>query len=132
MKTAKVITKKSKIHGKGIFANKSFKKGKVVLHWDISNLLTKEAFNKLSEKNKYYVNKTNGKLIIMQEPEKYVNHSCSPNTKIKDFCDVAIKNIKKGEEITSNYAKDLPEEISMKCSCKEKNCKKLIKRKLHK
>lgn len=61
----------------------------------------------------------------MQAPEKYVNHSCEPNTTAKGFCDVAIRNIKKGEEITGNY-EETAGGASFKCSCGSTNCKKII------
>lgn len=64
----------------------------------------------------------------MQEPEKYTNHSCDSNTKAKNFCDVAIKDIKKGEEITVDYTEALTPGTKMECNCKSKSCKKIIKR----
>ena len=45
MKT--VIVKQSKIHGKGVFATKNFKKGEIVLKWDISNTIKKQDIIKL-------------------------------------------------------------------------------------
>ncbi len=131
MKKDKVSIKNSKIHGKGVFANKNFKKGEIVLHWDISNTITKKQLDSLSEKDKGYITNIHRKFIVMQEPEKYVNHSCNPNTKIKNFSDVAIKNIKLAEEITGDYSEDLPKGMYIKCRCNSKNCKKTIKRKIN-
>ena len=37
-----VIIKDSKIQGKGVFANKNFKKGKMVMKWDASIILTEK------------------------------------------------------------------------------------------
>lgn len=39
----------------------------------------------------------------MMIPERYVNHSETPNTKPVAKSDVAIRKIKAGEEITSSY-----------------------------
>ena len=37
-----VIIKKSKIEGKGVFAARDFKKGEIVVKWDISHQLSPE------------------------------------------------------------------------------------------
>ncbi len=121
-----VIIKNSKIEGKGVFAPRNFKKGECIIKWDISNQLTPAQEKKLSETEKKYVAHINGKIILQQSPAKYVNHSCNPNTHIENFSDVAIKDIKKGEEITSNYFEDLSPNEEMKCNCGSKNCKRII------
>lgn len=122
MKSDNVIIKFSKIHGKGVFAARDFKKGEKVTCWDASKTLTKEEYNKLSPKEKDYIPIVKGRYIIAQSPEKYVNHSCNPNTKIIDFSEVATRGIKKGEEITTDYSSD-PPETEMICNCGSENCK---------
>ena len=123
-----VIVKKSKIEGLGVFASRSFKKGEVVIKWDISHQLTAEEVKKLAETEKKYVAYMNGKYILMQPPARYVNHSCDANTYAGNFCDIAKRNIKKGEEITGDYSEDETPGFEMKCSCGSKNCRKVIKR----
>jgi hypothetical protein len=49
----------------------------------------------MSEEQQKYISFLNQTYVIMQEPEKRVNHSCNANTTAKDFCDVAIRDIKK-------------------------------------
>ena len=44
-----VIIKKSRIQGKGVFANKDFKKGEIVLRWNPKKI-TKEEADKLNTK----------------------------------------------------------------------------------
>lgn len=122
-----VVVKKSLIEGKGVFASRNFKKGEIVLHWDISQTLSKEEFEKMSSEDKKYVTFLNGKYVLMQKPEKYVNHSCDANTFAKDYCDVAIRDIIQGEEITADYTGELPPGTNMACTCGNKNCKKIIK-----
>lgn len=127
MKTDDVIVKKSEIEGKGVFALRHFKKGGVVLRWDTLNNLSKDKMKELSKEELRYVTFWDNKYLKMESPEKYVNHSCKPNTTAKDFCDIAIKDIKKGEEITGNYEESSPSKIEMKCNCGSKKCKKIIK-----
>lgn len=125
---ADVIAKKSKIEGKGVFALHDFKKGDVVIKWDISHQLTPEEVKKLPEKEKRYVSCLNGKYILMQSPSKYVNHSCDANTYAYNFCDMAKRNIKKGEEITGDYSEAEIPDFEMKCNCGSKNCRRIIRR----
>jgi len=52
MKTDNVIVKKSRIDGFGVFANKDFKKGEIVMKWDMSYTLSKEEIKALEENEK--------------------------------------------------------------------------------
>ncbi len=122
MKTDEVIVKQSNIHGKGVFANRDFKTGDIVLRWDKSNVLSVEEVEKLTDDEKRYVNLVDGVYVQMQEPEKYVNHSCDSNTTAKQFCDIATQDIKDGEEITSNYNEALPTSENLKCNCGSSKC----------
>ena len=130
MKTDKVIIKKSKIHSYGVFTNKDFKKGEIVLKWNTSKTLSKKEVNKLSDNEKQYIIHMNNKYILLPAPEKYVNHSCAANTTAKQFCDLAKRNIKKGEEITANYEENYKEKLPTnnykKCNCGSKNCKGIM------
>ena len=116
----------SKIQGKGIFANRNFKKGKIVMRWDTSIALIESEARKIPKKERRYLVFSNGVYIVSQSPEKYLNHSCKPNTMEKNYCDVAIRDINKGEEITTDYSLDPPPYIKMKCNCQNNNCKKII------
>ena len=88
--------------------------------------LSKDELKKVPESKKKYVFYNKGKVVYMQPPERYVNHSCNANTKILNSCDVAIRDIKNGEEITSDYSEDLPPDFKMKCNCGSKNCRGII------
>ncbi|MEK6910182.1 MAG: SET domain-containing protein-lysine N-methyltransferase [Nanoarchaeota archaeon] len=121
-----LIVNNSTIHGKGVFANKDFKKGEVVIKYNLKKL-TKEQFDNLSEEEKHFTSIKGDKIYLFPSPERYVNHSCEPNTNPSSDGDIAIKNIKSGEEITTDYRKDDVPGLNMKCNCKSKNCKMIIK-----
>jgi SET domain-containing protein len=111
-----VIVKKSPLHGKGVFAARDFKKGELILKWNLSNILTKKQMEKLSKKEKDHVDKYGKKYILHGTPERFVNHSCKPNTQPSRLGDVAIRKIKKGEEITSDYTQSgMP--VTFNCRC---------------
>jgi SET domain-containing protein len=123
-----VIVKKSKIEGLGVFASRNFKKGEVVIKWDISHQLTSKEVKKLSESEKRYVAFLDGKYILMQSPAKYTNHLCDANIYVDNFCYVAKRDIKKGEEVGEDYSEDETPGFKMKCNCGNKNCRKIITR----
>lgn len=119
-----VVIKKSKINKKGAFAVRDFKKGEVVLRWK-PWALTKSDLNTFQNSKKPYIYK-DGKnnYFLMQLPERFVNHSCKPNAQVSNFNDIAIKNIKIGDEITSDYGKG--GSVSFECNCGSKKCRKRI------
>lgn len=124
-----VEVKNSSIQGKGVYARKNFKKGSIVLEIDDShvvkdiNILTKEQF----EFHCDYL--SNGTIVLMQEPEVYINHSCNPNTYVKTINGVrkvlAMRDIKNGEEITYDYAINGENAGTFDCKCGAKNCRKI-------
>ena len=124
-----IIIKKSKIHGRGVFAAHDFKKGEVVVKYDRSKILTKEDVDKLPENEKKYASYLGeGKYILHQPPARYINHSCDANTYSDNFADVAKRDIKKGEEITADYvAEKVPGFDGMICKCGSKNCRSATK-----
>lgn len=126
MKSDKVYIKKSNIHGMGVFADRDFKKGEVILHWDTTNFVSDDEYNKASYEEKRYITFLDNKHIRMQEPEKFVNHSCSSNTAAKNYCDVALRDIKKDEEITANYTETSTDDEQIVCNCGSDKCKKIV------
>lgn len=122
-----IVIENSKIEGKGIFALRDFEKGEVIIKWDISSKVAPNSIDMLLEADKRRVVNVNDEYIIMQSPEIYVNHSCDPNTYVNNFYDIARRNIRKGEEITTDYSKTMtPEEFitysGIKCRCGSRSC----------
>lgn len=118
-----VVIKKSKISGLGVFANKYFAKGETVVVWHPQKL-TEKQLSKIDSAEKHFVYKVDSGYLFMQKPERYVNHSCDANTMAIDQKDVAIRGIKKGEEITGDYSNDGI--VKFRCNCGSKNCRGLV------
>jgi|SRR3989344_870480 len=95
------------LDGKGIYADKDFKKGEAVIQYRLTPL-TKNEIEKLPEKEKLFVHSHWGTPYLYAEPERYVNHSDTPNTHqdLERQCDTAIRDIAKGEMITTDARKD--------------------------
>ena len=104
-----VVIKKSKIgqFDKGVFANRDFKKEEIVVKYNLK-ALTREEFDSLPKEEKNFTHKHGGIIYLYSSPERYVNHSSNSNTiqDLKNKCDVAKRDIKRGEEITTDATKD--------------------------
>jgi len=104
-----IIIKKSEIgqFEKGVFANRCFKKGELVVKYNL-RLLSEKEYSNLKSMEKQFAHFHKGNIYLYNSPERHVNHSDDPNT-VQDFeigGDVALRNINEGEEITTNSGKD--------------------------
>jgi uncharacterized protein len=118
-----IEVKDSKIEGLGVFAKHDFKKGEVIFKWKPIKTVTDE--NRASipeyERDRYITFLDDETEVLMGIPERYVNHSCDPNTNAIDGADVAVRDIKTGEEITADYK---GEHLEFQCKgCGSPNCK---------
>lgn len=112
----KFIVKKTDNREKGVFASKNIKKGEEVLSFRGNKIVKKRDHHTLQIGLR--------KHFIVLPPEKYVNHSCCPTCGIKNNKTlIAIKQIKKGEEITFDYAMTESKLSGMKCLCGNKKCR---------
>lgn len=117
----KVKIKQSLIDGKGVFAKDLIRKDSVIFQWQ-PKVLTKEEADKLpKEEKEHYLYPKGDMMLWMQPPERYINHSCEPNTHVVGQSDVASRNIEPGEEITSDYM-DIETE-NFKCQCGSPKCR---------
>lgn len=97
-----------------------------MIKWKSKKILTKQELKQLPKSELHYVsNYKPNEFLLQQAPERYVNHSCNPNTKVRNNSDIAINDIKKGEEITSDYSVAKIQQ-HFTCKCGSKNCKGFI------
>ena len=102
-----VFIGKGNLSGKGVYANRNFNQGESIIKYDL-NPLTEKEFQSLPEVERIFVHTHWNQKYLYGVPERYVNHSSSPNTEqdLNKKCDVAIRDIKKGEMITADATKD--------------------------
>lgn len=112
----------SQIHGKGLFATSPIKKSETVVSWNPKVLSKEEASMLPDVEQAHYLYPEGDDLLWMQPPERYMNHSCNPNTCVVGRKDVAIRDILPGEEITSDYL-DLEKE-ELLCRCGAVTCRR--------
>jgi len=141
-----IEVQKSGIHRNGVFAKTDIPKGTMVIEY-IGRKITKGESDVLLEytQNNYNRDPENhaGTYVFDLDDEwdldgdtpendaKFINHSCEPNC----ACDIreghvwinALRDIKKGEEITYNYCFEINEDdpydfMEHPCKCGSKRC----------
>ncbi|MFH1682238.1 MAG: SET domain-containing methyltransferase [Candidatus Woesearchaeota archaeon] len=120
------------LNGRAVFADCEISKGEEVLVLKGEFLQNKDiAPGSYEEEHSIQI----GKDLYLGpsgELDDFINHSCSPNTGLKmiggKLILVAIKKIRKGDEICFDYSTSMAEDRwEMNCSCGSKNCRKLIR-----
>ena len=125
----KVETRQSKIHGTGVFAKEQIPLGEVVLQIDDSWVIddSPPVRERLDKDSDHYDYLPDGTTILMQEPERYINHSCDPNLFVysvdKTRFLLAMCDIAKGEEIIYDYSINAVDGDIWDCRCGSTNCR---------
>ena len=98
---------KGNLARKGVYANRDFKKGEVIIKYNLKPL-TKDEYKNLPKNEKMFTHTHWGVIHLYSKPERFVNHSPIPNTyqDLVKKCDIALRDIKKGEAITTDATKD--------------------------
>ena len=125
--------KKSNIDNKGLYASKNIKSGKLVINYK-GKLITKKETDtnpKYDNDKAIYLFNLNSKYDLdgdfKYNDARLINHSCNPNCEVEGkglkLWITAIKDIKKGEELSYDYGfgydKDYKQFV---CKCGAKNC----------
>ena len=131
MKLYKV--KKSNIDNRGLYAAANIKKGTIIIYYK-GKLITKketERNPKYDNEKAIYLFNVNNRYDLDGDFEyntaRLINHSCNPNCEVDGkglkLWIFAIKDIKKGEELSYDYGfgydKDYKDYV---CKCGSKNC----------
>jgi len=125
--------RKSNIDKRGLYASKDIKEGRKIIDY-VGKIISK----KESEKNSKFDNKKD--IYLFNLNSKYdldgdfkfntarlINHSCEPNCEVRGkglkLWISAIRNIKKGEELSYDYGFSYDKDFEQfPCKCGGKNC----------
>jgi SET domain-containing protein len=129
---AKVAVRESPIHGLGVFASTDIAKGARVLAIDDSRLVVPELpLDESKGELEYHCDYlAGGNVVLMQFPERHINHSCDPNTFVRTILGVryvfALRPMTVGEEITYDYCINGFGNTLWNCDCGSRRCRKTI------
>lgn len=133
MYTVPIEIKKSLIEGRGYFAAEDIPTGTIVYCYSKDDIrYTPDQFEELNNKEKsrvvnFAVEDEFGNWVETSTGA-FTNHSCNPNIMplfvAGIYCDIAIRDIKKGEEITIDYSLFYSSQTwSMSCHCGANSCR---------
>jgi len=125
--------KKSNINNKGLYAAKNIKSGKIIINYKGKIITKKETDTnpKYDNDKAIYLFNLNNRYDLDGDFEyntaRLINHSCNPNCEVNGkglkLWIFALRNIKKGEELSYDYGfaydKDYKQFV---CKCGSKNC----------
>ena len=125
--------KKSNIDKRGLYASKDIKEGTKIINYIgkiISKKETEENIKFDNEKDIYLFNLNNRYDLdgdFKFNTARLINHSCDPNCEVEGvglkLWISAIKNIKKGEELTYDYGFSYDKDYKQfPCKCGKQNC----------
>lgn len=131
--------KNSKIHGRGLYATADIEEGTDIIQY-IGEKITKKESTKRALEWEEQARETGEGLVYIFElddkydidgrlgdnPARYMNHSCDGNCEAVNYEGeiwiVALKDIKKGEELVYDYGYDMEHFLDHPCKCGSDNC----------
>ena len=124
---------KSKIAGKGAYALQNIPAKKKIGDLGGVIITMKEAMRLIRDLKVINCVELDNKLALNASANpndmRFINHSCGPNTFMRVMKDrvefYALKNIKKGEELSCDYG-ETHHEGTLPCRCGAKNCRGFI------
>lgn len=129
------VTHNDVIEGKGLVSTGFIAKGEVVSRLEPNQRTYRiDYILGLSDEQQdaymHYCYQCDEENVVCEDgDEKYMNHSCDPNTWwLDDETMIARRDIQPGEELTYDYATtdvDIPFEMS--CQCGSENCRGMIR-----
>lgn len=112
-------------HGYGVYAEKNFRKGEAVWIMGGKKIKISEFKFKNFKAISNLLQVGENSYISLDKISCSFNHSCNPNMGfVNNKTLVAIKNIKREEELTYDYSTTIDE--SFICDCRSKNCRKVV------
>jgi len=127
--TGRFEIKMTERKGRGLFATTLIKKDEQILEFIGPIISLEEALQKSSEQKSNPLQIGPKEYIDIAEPGVLANHSCSPNSGIKnDRFLIALVDVLPGQEICYDYSTTMDEDNwTLNCVCGESSCRKVIR-----
>lgn len=132
------VMKGNSIAGFGIYASRNIREGEIIFQGEerAQRIVTRRYVDKnWNEEEKLhfrrYAYPVSHELFILwdEDPSEWApqNHSCEPNTAFDGLNVLALRNIRKDEELTLDYTQFLDEHMEpFQCQCGSSRCRGLI------
>lgn len=131
--SSKTEVRKSEKQGFGFFAIDDIKKDEIVAIRSGHIVELNEAIRLDREVGDFSLQISEEYFLCPKSKEElkdialYINHSCNPNVGMDGQINyVAMRDIKKGEELCLDYAVAMNTEYELNCNCGAKNCRGTI------
>lgn len=119
--------------GKAVHTDTSIRKGEFICEFT-GPTFTMDEYKKLHDPDNNHFLQIDDDLFMgpSNNLDDLINHSCNPNSGLV-YRDgrvelVAIRDIKKGEELSFDYSTTMDEDLwEMKCLCGDKNCRNVVR-----
>jgi len=134
-RSPKIERRNSSLDRKGLFAKQHIFKDELLIDFSSGpgKFVSLKESDALYNKGYDYMIQVNDDLFFAAvddddlEDEDFINHSCEPNCGIRGSLQiVAMRDIKRGEEITFDYAMTESSSYSMHCKCGKEKCRHII------
>ena len=122
-----VYIRKNMDKGRGLFAARDIRKDEVILEFNGPRVHIERLEGIPREVQDHLFNVGRGEYLIAREPGVYTNHSCDPNAGIvRDVLLVAMRDIKKDEEVTFDYSMITADGWTLECRCGSPCCRNIV------
>lgn len=128
----------SRVHGLGVFARKSIRKGMRIIEYTGKRILWNDVPNDLDDPHTFLFGLDDGIHVIDPaiggNEARWINHSCQPNCEAIEEEDervfiYSLRNLRPGEELFYDYALEMDEPVTeqlkkeCECYCGAANCR---------
>lgn len=113
-------------NGQGVFAERPYAAGEVILTFTGEDLTTAEADRRAVRHHCLDVGP--GRQLFVDPPARFLNHSCDPNAGLIDAVTLAaVRPIAEGEEISFDYSTCVPDASwTLACRCGAPSCRGVV------
>jgi SET domain-containing protein len=135
------VVRDSKIHGKGVFAQRKIPAGAFVIEYKGELISSEEAVERYNPSpdnptHTFYFSLESGKVIDGGNDARWINHACEPNCEAREedgrIFIYALRDIQRGEELFYDYGLVLEERYTptvkraYQCLCGTNNCRRTM------
>ena len=127
----------SAIHGRGVFATRTIRKGTVIIEYRGRRITWEAAIDPSNPTHTFFFSLSDGRVIDAGRrgnAARWINHSCAPNCRTFEDDDGRVfiearRTIHAGEELAYDYRLQVDERITRKlraeyaCRCGAKRCR---------